>query len=58
MRTVTIRLPDDTHERLQALAEARGISGHGSQEGNTFGKAKNLNPLSNKDLRLLTPQKV
>jgi predicted transcriptional regulator len=26
MRTVTIRLPDDKHERLKALAEARGIS--------------------------------
>jgi predicted transcriptional regulator len=26
MGTLTIRLPDDKHERLKALAEARGIS--------------------------------
>lgn len=26
MSTLTIRLPDEQHERLKALAEARGIS--------------------------------
>lgn len=26
MSTLTIRLPDDQHERLKALAEAQGIS--------------------------------
>ncbi len=26
MGTLTIRLPDDTHERLRRLAEARGVS--------------------------------
>ncbi|RZM79025.1 toxin-antitoxin system HicB family antitoxin [Leptolyngbya iicbica] len=26
MATLTIRLPDDKHERLQALARSRGIS--------------------------------
>lgn len=26
MATLTIRLPDDKHERLKALAQARGIS--------------------------------